>query len=54
LPDGAEAVLQQVSSEVDQLRRELTELQERVDFAERVLARRVEPLPLPGAPDKPS
>jgi len=53
LPDGAEAALQQVSSEVDQLRRELTELQERVDFAERMLARRVEPPPLPGGPARP-
>ena len=50
LPNGVEAELDQVRGEVDQLRRELTEVQERLDFAERLLARRVEPAPLPAPP----
>jgi len=47
LPQGVEAELDQVRGELDLLRREMTEVQERLDFAERLLARRVEPPPLP-------
>lgn len=50
LAEGAEAELDQVRGEVEQLRRELTEVHERLDFAERLLARRVESPPLPGPP----
>jgi hypothetical protein len=35
--------------EVDDLRGQLSEAQERIDFAERLLARRDEPVPLPPA-----
>lgn len=48
LGDGAEAELAVLRGEVDDLRRELGEVQERVDFAERLLSRR-EPGRLPGA-----
>jgi len=53
LTDGGEAELDQVRGEVEQLRRELTEVQERLDFAERLLARRPEAPPLPGTPRSP-
>jgi Tfp pilus assembly protein PilO len=54
LAEGAEAELDHVRVEVEQLRRELTEVQERLDFAERLLARKAEPPPLPGAPRSPA
>ena len=54
LPRGAEAELDQVRGEVEQIRQELSEVQERLDFAERLLARRVEPPPLPGPPRSPT
>jgi len=46
LPVGAEAELDQVRAEVELFRRELTEMQERLDFAERLLAHRAERPPL--------
>lgn len=48
LPDGALAELDQVRGEMDQLRHELAEVQERLDFAERLLAQRREQDRLPG------
>lgn len=54
LAGGTEAELDQVRGEVEQLRRELTEVEERLDFAERLLARRVEPSPLPAPPRSPT
>jgi hypothetical protein len=45
---GGEAELSQLRSEVDQLRQELAEVQERLDFTERMLARSKEPDRLPG------
>jgi hypothetical protein len=43
---GAEAELDQVRTELDLFRRELTEVQERLDFAERLLAQRGDRPPL--------
>lgn len=54
LPDGSEAELRQVAAEVDQLRREITEVHERLDFAERLLAQRAESPPLPASQGKPA
>jgi hypothetical protein len=50
LPGGAEAELAALRDEVEGLRQELGEVQERVDFAERLLTRsgEVERLPRPG------
>lgn len=48
LPDGAMAELDAVRSEMDQLRHELGEVQERLDFAERLLAQRHDHERLPG------
>lgn len=48
LTEGSLAELEQVRGEMDQLRHELAEVQERVDFAERLLAQRREPDRLPG------
>jgi len=48
LPDGALAELDAVRGEMDQLRHELAEVQERLDFAERLLAQRRDQERLPG------
>jgi ribonuclease D len=40
LPDGALAELDQVRGEMEQMRHELAEVQERLDFTERLLAQR--------------
>jgi hypothetical protein len=50
LPDGAVAELEQVRLDVEQVRHELAEVQERLDFTERLLAQRREADRLPGAP----
>ncbi len=47
LPDGALSELDQVRGEMDQLRHEFAEVQERLDFAERLLAQRRDQGPLP-------
>jgi hypothetical protein len=47
LPDSAIAELDQVRTDMDQLRHELAEVQERLDFAERLLAQRREQGKLP-------
>lgn len=49
LPDGALAELDAVRGDMDQLRHELAEVQERLDFAERLLAQRREQEQLPGS-----
>ena len=43
LPDGAMAELDAVRGEMDQMRHELAEVQERLDFTERLLAQKREP-----------
>jgi len=48
LPDGGLAELDAVRGEMDQLRHELAEVQERLDFAERLLAQRHDHERLPG------
>ena len=48
LPDGTLAELDQVRGEMDQLRHELAEVQERLDFTERLLAQRRDQERLPG------
>ncbi len=48
LPDGAMADLDAVRGEMDQFRHELAEVQERLDFAERLLAQRRGQEQLPG------
>ena len=48
LPDGAMAELEQMRGEVEQLRQELAEVHERIDFTERLLAQRREQDKLPG------
>jgi hypothetical protein len=52
MPDPRQvAMLEDLASRVEdgaELRRELAELQERVDFAERLLAQRPDMVPLPG------
>lgn len=50
LPDGAGAELDQMRLDVEQVRHELAEVQERLDFTERLLAQRREADRLPGAP----
>jgi len=49
LQEGHQAVLQ----ELETVRQELTELQERLDFAERLLARKREDPAFPQPPDRP-
>lgn len=49
LPDGGMAELEQLRADVDQLRQELGEVHERLDFTERLLAQRREQDRLPGA-----
>lgn len=48
LPDGRMAELESGSGEMDQVRHELAEVQERLDFAERMLAQRGEQERRPG------
>lgn len=48
LPDGALAELDAVRGEMDQLRHELAEVQERLDFTERLLAQHRDQDRLPG------
>ena len=48
LPDGAMAELEQVRGDMEQLRQELAEVHERLDFTERLLAQRREQDRLPG------
>jgi hypothetical protein len=48
LPDGAMAELEQVRSDMEQLRHELAEVHERLDFTERLVAQRREQERLPG------
>jgi hypothetical protein len=48
LASGGEAELGQLRGEVDQLRQELGEVQERLDFTERMLAKSTERDRLPG------
>jgi len=48
LGSGSEAELGQLRGEVDQLRQELAEVQERLDFTERMLAKSSERDRLPG------
>jgi hypothetical protein len=48
LPNGALAELDAFRGEMDQMRHELAEAQERLDFAERLLAQRCDPDRLPG------
>jgi len=48
LPDGRMAELDSGSGEMDQVRHELAEVQERLDFAERMLAQRREQERRPG------
>jgi hypothetical protein len=48
LPDGALAELDSFRGDVDQLRQELAEAQERLDFTERLLAQRRDQEKLPG------
>lgn len=48
LPDGALAELDAVRGEMDQMRHELAEVQERLDFTERLLAQRRDHERLPG------
>jgi len=50
LPDGAVAELDQMRIDVEQVRHELAEVQERLDFTERLLAQRRDADRLPGAP----
>ena len=50
LGTGAEAELRALHAEVDDLRRELGEVQERLDFTERMLARQPDRDRLPGGP----
>lgn len=50
LPDGAVAELDQMRLDVEQVRHELAEVQERLDFTERLLAQRRDAERLPGAP----
>lgn len=47
-PDEVEALRAELG-EVEQLRARMVELEERVDFAERLLARSSEPIKLPGS-----
>ncbi len=47
-PDEVEALRAELG-EVEQLRARMVELEERVDFAERLLARLPEPIKLPGS-----
>jgi hypothetical protein len=49
-----QAQIEGLENEMDQLRRELTEAQERLDFAERMLAKRDRPAPPPLHPSPPS
>jgi hypothetical protein len=49
LPDGSVAELDQMRLDVEQVRHELAEVQERLDFAERLLAQRRDAERLPGA-----
>lgn len=49
LTDGGMAELDHLRSDVDQLRQELGEVHERLDFTERLLAQRREQDRLPGA-----
>ena len=48
LPDGALADMDGLRGEMDQMRHELAEVQERLDFTERLLAQRREQEKLPG------
>lgn len=48
LPDGALTELDTLRGEMDQMRQELAEAQERLDFTERLLAQRREQEKLPG------
>jgi len=48
LPDGTLAELDAVRGEMDQLRHELADVQERLDFAERLIAQRRDQDRLPG------
>ena len=48
LPDGAVAELDQMRTDMEDLRRELAEVHERLDFTERLLAQRREQERLPG------
>jgi len=48
LPDSALAELEQVRGEMDHVRHELAEVQERLDFTERLLAQHREQERLPG------
>ena len=48
LPDGSTAELEQMRGEIEQVRHELADVHERLDFAERLLAQRREQDRLPG------
>jgi hypothetical protein len=50
LPDGSVAELDQLRMEMEQVRHELADVQERLDFTERLLAQRRDAERLPGAP----
>lgn len=50
LPDGAAAELDQMRLDMEQVRHELADVQERLDFTERLLAQRRDAERLPGAP----
>lgn len=52
-PVGAGGTEPEVLTEIEQLRNDVTELQERVDFAERLLAQKQETGQLPGAGGSP-
>ena len=47
LPDGSMAELEQMRGDIEQVRQELAEVHERLDFAERLLAQRREQDRLP-------
>jgi hypothetical protein len=53
LGSGADAALDELRAEVEQLRRELGEVHERLDFSERLLARSSERDRLPGKASPP-
>ena len=50
LPDGAVAEMEQMRLDMEQVRHELAEVQERLDFTERLLAQKRDADRLPGAP----
>jgi len=50
LPDGAVAEVEQMRLDMEQVRHELAEVQERLDFTERLLAQRRDSERLPGPP----